>query len=106
MEDCYEVDVKDKILPVSIDFANEVVKARLDMICGLIKKILASFGIENAQFVPVYLTGGGISYIKGTRDYLAKNLGRNVQLLRPSSPGYSKPHLSSVISVLNSTLKH
>lgn len=103
-EDYYEVDVKDKILPVSINFANEIVKARLDMICGLIKKILSSFGIENSQYVPVYLTGGGISYIKGSRDYLAKSIGRNVQLLAPLSPGYCKPHLSSVISVLNSAL--
>lgn len=106
MEDCYEVDVKDKILPVSINIANEIVSARLDMICLLIKKIFASFGIENSQFVPVYLTGGGISYIKGARDYLAKSLGRNVQSLVPLSPGFAKPHLSSVISVLNLALEN
>ena len=63
-EECYEVDVKDKVLPVPINFANEVVKARLDMICQLIKKIIHGIGVENSQFVPVYLTGGGISYIK------------------------------------------
>lgn len=103
-EECYEVDVKDKILPVPINFANEVVKARLDMICQLIKKIIHTFGVENSQFVPVYLTGGGISYIKGVRDYLAKSIGRNVELLVPSMPELAKPHLSSVVSVLNSAL--
>lgn len=102
--ECYEVDVKDKILPVPINFANEVVKARLDMICQLIKKIIHTFGVENSQFVPVYLTGGGISYIKGVRDYLAKSIGRNVELLVPSMPELAKPHLSSVVSVLNSAL--
>ena len=104
-EECYEVDVKDKVLPVPINYANEVVKARLDMICQLIKKIIHTFGVENSQFVPVYLTGGGISYIKGVRDYLAKSIGRNVELLVPAMPELAKPHLSSVISVLNSALK-
>ena len=105
-EECYEVDVKNKILPVPINFANEVVKARLDMICQLIKKIIHTFGVENSQFVPVYLTGGGISYIKGVRDYLAKSIGRNVELIVPSMPELAKPHLSSVISVLDSALKN
>lgn len=104
-EDCYEVNVKNKVLPVPINFANEVVKARLDMMCQLIKKIINNFGVENSQFVTVYLTGGGLSYIKGSRDYLAKSIGRNVQLLVPSMPELAKPHLSSVLSVLNSALK-
>lgn len=104
-EECYEVNVKNKVLPVSINFANEIVKARLDMICQLIKQIINSFGIENSQFVPVYLTGGGLSYIKGSRDYLAKSIGRNVQLIVPSMPELAKPHLSSVVALLSSALK-
>ena len=104
-EDYYEVDVKNKILPVPVDFANEVVRARLDMICTLIKKCISSFGIENSQYVQVYLTGEGISYIKGARDYLAKSLGRNVELLFPSAPAYSKPQYSSSISVLDFVLR-
>ena len=103
-DECYEVNVKDKILPVSINFANEVVKARLDMICQLIKKIINDFHIENSQIAPVYLTGGGLSYIIGGRDYLAKSIGKNVQLLACHAPINQKPHLTSVFSLLNEAL--
>lgn len=103
-DECYEVDVKDKILPVSINFANEVVKARLDMICQLIKKIINDFDLENLQIAPVYLTGGGLSYIIGGRDYLAKSIGKNVQLLACHAPVNQKPHLTSVYSLLNEAI--
>lgn len=103
-EDYYEVDVKNKIMPVPIDFANEIACARLDMMCTIIKKCISSFGIDNSQYVQVYLTGEGISYIKGARDYIAKSLGRNVELLFPYAPAYSKPHFSSAISVLDYVL--
>ena len=103
-DECYEVDVKDKILPVSINFANEIVKARLDMICQLIKKIINNFELENPQIAPVYLTGGGLSYIIGGRDYLAKSVGKNVQLLACHAPINQKPHLTSVFSLLNEAI--
>ena len=56
-------------------------------------------------FLPIYLTGGGLSKIKGGRDYLAKCLGRNISYGVPNIPGKDKPELASIYSLVNSALK-
>ena len=57
------------------------------------------------SYLPVYLTGGGISKIKGGRDYLAKCLGKNISYGRPNLPGKDKPELASIYSLLYYALR-
>ena len=54
--------------------------------------------------VRVYLTGGGLSYITGGREYLENCLGREITILAPNIPAFSKPIFSSSISLLNEAL--
>ena len=101
----YEVNVENQILLVPVFSANEIVKEKIDLFASLIKRCLQKFSEQNLENVQVYLTGGGLSYINGSREYLEKCLGRDIKILSPSIPAFAKPHFSSCISVLNEALK-
>lgn len=103
--DYYEISTEDKGLSVPINIANEVVFSRIKMIATLIKKCLQKNKEENSEINAVYLTGSGLSYINGLREYLAKCLGMDVILLTPPMPSMAKPHYSSSLSVLYVALK-
>ena len=95
--DDYEIIRKDRVIPISMQQTNEIVCARLDMICSLINKCLVGYRQQYPK-MPYYITGGGISYIKGGKDYMSKMLGVNLTLLTPPDIHMQKPHFSSFYS--------
>lgn len=104
-DDFYEIVVKDgSTTPVSAKLTNEITLARLDMIAGLISRSLTALKSNYNGFLPVYLTGGGISYLKGGRDYLSKSIGSNIEVLSPQVPQLNRPHFSSVLGILDLVL--
>lgn len=104
-DDFYEiVSPNGTTTPVSAKLTNEITLARLDMIAGLISRSLTILKNNNNGFLPVYLTGGGICYLKGGRDYLSKSIGTNVEILSPQVPQLNRPHFSSVLGILDLVL--
>lgn len=93
-----------KTIKIPLNSANEVVGYRIDELSEVIAKCVQLNTREFLQYLPTYLTGAGISKIKGGRDYLAKGLGRNVSYGKPPLPGNDKPELASIYSLLNSAL--
>ena len=69
---------------------------------------LEAFVIENSSKLRsglgVYITGGGLSYIRGIREYFSTKLGVPVEILKPEIPSYSKPEEASELSELNYAL--
>ena len=103
--DFYELTEKiRKTIKIPLNSANEVVGYRIDELSEVIAKCVQLNTREFLQYLPTYLTGAGISKIKGGRDYLAKGLGRNVSYGKPPLPGKDKPELASIYSLLNSAL--
>lgn len=97
--DTYEVG-KDKKLAISSRTANEIAYARIDLIAETIEKNLKKIG-ETDLNKPIYLTGGGLSYMKGIKYYLRNKLKRGIKLVAPAPLQLHKYELSSVVSVLN-----
>lgn len=89
-----------KILKIPLNTANEVVGYRLDAIGSAIAQCLQLFSKEYIPYLPVSLTGSGVSLIKGGRDYLAKCLGRNISYGVPPLPGKEKPQNASILSLV------
>lgn len=104
--DFYEVSnaggVTQKIL---LSSANEVVKYRIDELAKVISRYIQLFAKDEYAILPTYLTGAGLSKIKGGRDYLAKCIGKNVHFAFPPLPGKDKPELSSIYSLVNGALQ-
>lgn len=105
-DDYYEIISKDgSVKPVSAKLTNQIVSARLDMIASMISKSLAMLKTSaGGAYLPIYLTGGGISYLKGGKDFLSKQLGFNIEILAPQVPQLSRAHFSSVLGLLDLSL--
>lgn len=94
-----------KIVKIPLVEANEVVGYRLDTIGSAITQCMQLFSKQYISYLPVYLTGCGVSLIKGGRDYLAKCLGRNISYGVPPIPGKEKPQNASILSLVRYALK-
>ena len=104
--DTYEVMGKDFITTYSAKAANEIVEARLEIIAKYINKCLERCKYELPEYLPVLLTGGGINYIKGARDFMSRKLGRKVQLVSPPVGEGNKPDFSAEIAMLDVAIRH
>lgn len=101
--DYYELSRDGNISTVNAKLTNEIVTSRLDMIVQIINRCLIK--MRGTNFVPVYLTGGGICFLKGGKDYLSKNIGENVEVLTSNVPQLNRPNYSSILGLLDIALK-
>ncbi|MBE5756835.1 MAG: hypothetical protein E7342_03440 [Clostridiales bacterium] len=83
---------------------NEIAVEALDNICAEIEKSVISSKFNIPSHIPVYVTGGGISYIRGAKEHIAKRISMNVEVIGPKVPLYNKPTNSSCLSVLDLAL--
>lgn len=101
--DFYEVTINGNVTPVSAKLTNEIVSSRLDVMVELINRCLQK--MKGNSFVPVYLTGGGVSLLKGGKDYISKGIGENVEVLTGNVPQLNRPNYSSILGLLDMALK-
>ena len=105
-DDFYETVVDGVMTPFPAKMVNEIVEDRLSLIAGTINKILHSVRVTYPDYLPIYLTGGGISYLKGAKDYLAKSIGKNVEIVVPPVQELNSPHYSSLLGLLDLALEN
>ncbi len=87
--------------------AEEIKRTVLDSIDELCDNIFQSFDKFNKNipdYVPLYLTGGGLTFLRGAKEHLAERLGMNVEVIAPRVPLMDKPTESSVLSLLDMAL--
>ena len=104
LSDGYELKKPSGATLISMTEANEVVADRLEMICSLINRCFDQVNKKDLIKMPFYLTGGGICFIKGSRDYLSKYFGVNVEILSPPNLCYARPNYSVILGLLNSAV--
>lgn len=103
-DDYYEVIVDHMLQKFSVKLVNEICLARIDMIAEAIRKCLNEFKNNVAEGVQVYLTGGGICFMKGVVPYIEQILNRKVNIIAPSPLQYNKPDLSSALSLIDAAI--
>lgn len=89
---------------VSVAFLKSCVQDGLDMLCDIFGQFFEMSGDPGLYYRPIYLTGGGITEIRGVREYLSMRLGRTVEILSPQVPSFNKAAQSSVLSLLDMAL--
>lgn len=104
LSDGYEIVKNGQTTLISMTEANDIVCARLEMICSLINKCLSQSQKKDLFKMPFYLTGGGICFIKGAKDFVSKYFGVNVEVLSPPNLQLSKPNYSTLLGLLNSAI--
>jgi cell division protein FtsA len=100
-DDKYKVTVNDESCEVSAVTANEIARARIEYIGEMIKKCLKQCSFEVPPHLPLYITGGGLSFIRGAAEILAVSLDRNAEIIWPQLAQFGKPYLSSPAGLLD-----
>lgn len=100
-DDVYDVNNKQ----FNAEEVGNTVAARIAVIAKNIKKSLDLCGFEIPSSLPVFLSGGGICYVKGGKEVIQQNISREVEIISPSLPLMEKPHLSSQLGLLNMILE-
>lgn len=85
--------------------ANDAVSSVIWVIADTITKSLKECSYDYPDYIPYHLTGGGIAYIKGASELLAKYLKRPVEVVAPSLPQSARPHLSSSLGLLDMAIR-
>lgn len=79
--DTFEVPAADGQPPMAFarDQVGSIIQRRVDEIAAEIQKALDESGIKLGKWSNIYLTGGGIAFNRGGRDYLSSKLGRPIR---------------------------
>ena len=102
--DYYEIKLNENLIKISAKNVNDIALSRIDLIADIIQKCLNEFKFDIADNQPIYLTGGGLCYMKGIKDYLSRILNRKIFIVTPKPLAYNKPDLSSVLSLLDTAI--
>lgn len=105
-DDAYEIQGKEYILPFSAVASNQIAEDRVELICAYIQKCLERCEFEFPDYIPIFLTGGGVSYIKGIKEIMSRKLGRHVEIVKPRLPSLSRPEFSTEFGLLDVALNY
>ncbi len=78
-----------------------VITARVDELAAEIKAALEESGVKLGNWSNVYLTGGGMAFNRGGKDYLSSKLGRPVRETPKRSVRMSSPIYSSTMGLMD-----
>lgn len=98
------VEVEDGKLFSSEDIKNSVLLS-LDSLCENVADAFDEFGFSLPEYVPLYITGGGIAYLRGAKEHLSSRTGMPVYILTANIPMMDKPTESTILSLLNIALE-
>lgn len=99
----YRVGVGDEEIKILVQTANAVVRSSLDKLAELLGGNLIECADLPEKGV-IALTGGGVSYIRGAKEYLSARLGYEFDVISARIPLMSHPNESALLSLLNLAL--
>ena len=82
----------------------EIILRKVRQIAKMIGKSLEDCEYERPDFIPINLTGGGVSYIKGVTETMREVLGKEVKIVAPDDPQISEPTQSAILGLLDLAL--
>ncbi|MDE6059962.1 MAG: pilus assembly protein PilM [Clostridia bacterium] len=91
----YEGDVGVQACVVS-----DIVKYRWDMLADMFERILDEHADDAPSYMPIYLTGEGISDMRGVKQYLSNRLNRPIEILTPRLTGFTRAEDSTKAALL------
>ena len=84
---------------------NQIVKARIDDIAYYLSRCMQLCPYVIEKSAPVFLTGGGLCYLKGGAEYLSYALDKEVRIAHSSNPLMDKPQYASAFGIIDIALK-
>ena len=103
--DNYEIIHGDHGLYFNKNEVKKVILSALDDISQNIDECIRNSRIDLPEYIPLLVTGGGISYLRGAKERISDRLNLVVDMVVPSVPLFDKPNNSSYLAVLNLALE-
>lgn len=105
-EEYFEVTgLEGEPLRISAKDAKDIAFARLDSIANIIRQAFEIAGKDCPDYAAVYLTGGGLTEIRGAKEYLSASLNRPIEVLTSGLPRFDKPALASTMALFETASK-
>ncbi len=82
-----------------------ILEARTKELADIIVRALLDMGVQLSTDLPVYLTGGGISLMRGSCEFLEHTMGIPIQVRMPWMPRLSSPNYASGFSVMDFVIR-
>ena len=89
----------------SCEAIRRIINDSLDVLCEEISNAIEDSGYNIPDYVPLSITGGGVTFIRGAKEKISNRLGMTVKVVSPNVPLMDKPTESSVLSLLNLVLE-
>ena len=83
----------------------QAITSSLDALAEEISGAIEGSNVIVPEYVPLKVTGGGISYIRGAKEHLSNRLGMVVEVVAPKVPLMDKPAESAILSILDLALE-
>lgn len=99
VEEYHEVNDNGTVYRAAAEDVNYVTRERLEEIAGYIRQALDICKFDCPVYAPVYLTGGGITFIRGAKEYISASINRKLEILAPSLPRYNTPAFASLMGL-------
>ena len=81
--------------------ARKTIKESLDVLSEETENCINHSGYVIPEYVPLLITGGGISGLRGAKEHLSGRVGVSVEVVAPKVPLMDKPTESAIISLLD-----
>ena len=94
------------IIEVNKQMIAEIILSRTDHLLNMIKTALNDSHVELPETTKVYLTGAGVSLMKGSVGHLEENLGFKTILPQIDATHYSAPNFHNAIGLLDHVLSN
>ena len=101
----YKVEIKSEVKEYPAGETNLTATEALDTLAESLDKFITQSKFNITDSTKLYITGGGVSYMRGAAEHLAGRLGLSTEIIAPDIPDCGKPEKSSVYSLLNYALK-
>jgi len=100
----YSIIDGDEEYSFPIKETNKLVLETLDTLCENLDACIRESGRNFPDYLPVSITGGGISFIRGANEHISSRLNMLVEVIAPKLAHMNKPIESSKISLLDLAL--
>lgn len=100
-DDDDELAIKDKKGNyIKSQYVNDIINARIEDICENINKAIDKFTHKCPAYLKIYLTGGGITDVRGASKIFSERINRAVEIISPSLPNFNKPRYTSSVGIM------
>ncbi len=97
----FEFVLRENTFDIPVAVLVDAVKEGLDGLCEYVYSILDRCSGREFDNKPLYVSGEGLSGIRGAHEYMSKSISRICEPIAPRLPYYDKPEMSSRIALLD-----